>query len=95
MPEDLKNRTCLTCACMWKIEPPRIQTELNKPAPAPAPTVLVCRLNPPLWMPDPKDPQKFQVVQQQTMPYMSCWQWVPEGTLPGDRGMPSTLKVLA
>jgi hypothetical protein len=56
--------------------------------------VLVCRLNPPLWMPDPKDPQKFQVVQQQTMPYMSCWQWVPEGTLPGDRGMPSTLKVL-
>ena len=26
MTEDLKNRTCETCACMWKAEPPRVPT---------------------------------------------------------------------
>lgn len=84
MTEDLKNRTCETCACMWKAEPPRVPTAAQlaeNPDLLTAKTVMVCRLNPPMLVHTAAGPK---VMQQPTQGYMSCWHWKPQGTLPGD-----------
>lgn len=82
MSEDLKNRTCATCACTFRIEPPRVMTVGRSPPPAGgASMVLICRLRPPATLLTDKGPM---IAQQQTQPYMSCWDWKPPGTLPGD-----------
>jgi hypothetical protein len=79
--EDLKNRTCATCACMYPIEPPRIQAYVRAPAGAPVPTLYICRLNPPQLLNTPEGPR---LQQQQVFLHMSCWHWKAAGTLPGD-----------
>lgn len=80
--EDLKGRVCANCACMYVLEPPRIQTDINRPAPPPTPTLYICRLNPPQLLNTPEGPR---LQQQQTFQFMSCWHWKHPGTLPGDQ----------
>lgn len=80
--EDLQNRTCATCACVYAMEAPRIQTDLRGKTAAQTPTLYICRLNPPLLLATPEGPR---LQQQQTFPYMSCWHWTEPGTLPGDK----------
>lgn len=81
--EDLKNRTCATCACVYVMETPRIQLGARGVGPAAGspPTLYICRLNPPLLLATPEGPR---LQQQQTFPYMSCWSWRERRTLPGD-----------
>jgi hypothetical protein len=85
MTEHLGGRTCSNCACVYVAEPPRVPTAEQlraDPHVGNRPAVLVCRLNPPTTVMTPNGPT---VIQQPTMPYISCWQWRPPGTLPGDR----------
>lgn len=93
MPEDLKNRTCVTCACAYLVEPPRVPTaeqlaadpdiQNRKP-------LRICRLNPPAMVhipvPQAMGPPKMvpKLMQQPVDDYFSCWHWKAEGTLPGD-----------
>jgi hypothetical protein len=82
--EDLKNRTCLTCACAYVIEPPRVSTAQQlqaNPHLASAKPVRLCRLNPPTFLMTEQGPK---LMQQPVADYMSCWHWKPPGTLPGD-----------
>jgi hypothetical protein len=84
MSEDLKGRTCVTCACSWLIEPPKIPTAqqlMANPGLATAKPVRICRLNPPALMMTAEGPKLSQAP---TADYMSCWHWKPPGTLPGD-----------
>jgi hypothetical protein len=80
--EDLKGRTCATCACVYAMETPRIQVPGRGAVGAGTPTLYICRLNPPLLLATPEGPR---LQQQQTFPYMSCWHWTEPGTLPGDK----------
>jgi hypothetical protein len=81
--EDLKGRTCATCACAYMVDTPRIQTNLDVrvASPVPPPTLVLCRLNPPELLMTPDGPR---LQQRQTFGYMSCWSWREQGTLPGD-----------
>lgn len=82
--EDLRGRTCASCACSYLVEPPKVPTAQqlqDNPALLEAKPVLICRLNPPHTVMTDKGPS---VIQQPTMPYMSCWYWLEPGTLPGD-----------
>lgn len=82
--EDLKGRTCATCACAYLVEPPKVPTAeqlRDNPNLATAKPVWVCRLNPPTTVITPNGPS---VIQQPVQAYMSCWQWREPGTLPGD-----------
>lgn len=84
MPEDLKGRTCVTCACAWLAEPPKVPTAqelLNNPALAHAKPQRICRLNPPYFLATEQGPR---LMQQITADHMSCWHWRAPGTLPGD-----------
>lgn len=84
MPEDLKGRTCATCACAWLMEPPKVPTAqqlLNNPGLAIAKPQRLCRLNPPMFI---ATQEGAKLMQQVTADYMSCWHWKPPGTLPGD-----------
>jgi hypothetical protein len=84
MTEDLKGRTCETCACMFKTEPPRVPTAAQlqeNPHLLTAKAVMVCRLNPPALV---ATDQGVKLMQQITQAYFSCWQWKEPGTLPGD-----------
>ena len=89
MAENLKNRTCETCACMFRVEPPRVPTAAQL-----AKAVMICRLNPPVMMRFQLPPQVAggqpvvvdKLMQPQTDSYFSCWHWKAAGTLPGDSG---------
>lgn len=84
MTEDLKGRTCVTCACAYLAEPPKVPTAqqlLNNPGLATAKPQRLCRLNPPMFIATQEGPK---LMQQITADYMSCWHWKPPGTLPGD-----------
>jgi hypothetical protein len=78
--EDLKGRTCVTCACSWVIEPTRIASP-DQPEPGPPKSQMICRLHPPVIMMTQAGPK---LTQQPTAAYISCWQWRARGTLPGD-----------
>jgi len=92
-PEDLKGRTCATCACVYVIEPPKVPTAQQLAA---DPNVMnitrqyICRLNPPTLVlvkgisPEGTQVQMQKLMQQPTEPYISCWNWRKPGTLPGD-----------
>ena len=97
MPEDLKGRTCETCACVYVAETPRVVTpeQLKRnPELAGGSKILICRLNPPTFFPDGKGGMRLG--QQPTAPYMSCWWWKQAGTLPGDAvSLDTVQKILA
>jgi hypothetical protein len=85
MSEDLKNRTCVTCACSWVAEPPKVPTAQQlqeNPDLLTAKPVRICRLNPPVLMMTAQGPKLSQAP---TADYMSCWNWREPGALPGDR----------
>jgi hypothetical protein len=95
MTENLQGRTCLTCACMYKVEPPRVPTAAQLAADpdfANRKPILICRLNPPTMVrfefppAIPGGPTTIanKLMQAQTDEYFSCWHWKPAGTLPGD-----------
>lgn len=89
MNEDLKNRTCDTCACMYRIEPPKVPTAQQlqeNPGLLTAKPVLICRLNPPVIVATERG---SRLMQQPTEGYISCWHWKAAGTLPGD-ALPAT-----
>ena len=79
---------------MFVIEPARVMADVNQKVVPGAQPVYICRLAPPLFMPN-KSGTGCEVVQQQTMPYISCWSWKEGGTLPGDVQPASTVKVIA
>lgn len=92
MAEDLKGRTCQSCACVYIIEPPRVPTAQqlrDNPGILSAKPVLVCRLNPPTTVHVRIETSEWpvtvpKIMQQPTEGYISCWHWKPAGTLPGD-----------
>ena len=97
MAENLKNRTCETCACMFRVEPPRVPTAAQlamDPDFANRKAVMICRLNPPVMMRFQLPPHVAggqpvvvdKLMQPQTDSYFSCWHWKAAGTLPGDSG---------
>jgi hypothetical protein len=100
MPEDLKSRTCVTCACAYLVEPPRVPTAEQLAA---DPQILnrkplrICRLNPPMTVyvsvPNPQGGTQNvpKLMQQPTDDYFSCWHWREAGMLPGDALSHSTV----
>lgn len=94
--EDLKARTCANCACVYRVEPARVLSPeqlRSNPGLDTLKVILICRLNPPVFLPDGKG--GTTLAQMPTKEYMSCWWWKAPGTLPGDLAPPSTVKVLA
>ena len=86
MPKPIP-RTCANCACSAIIEPPRIATAERAAAPPDAKPHWFCRWNPPyaVQYPSPDGKQMLTgIVQSPTTADTVCWQWKPEGTLPGD-----------
>jgi hypothetical protein len=84
MTEDLKNRTCATCACAWVAQPPTVPTAQQlqeNPDLLTAKPTRICRLNPPTFV---MTQRGSTLMQQVVADYMSCWHWKPPGTLPGD-----------
>lgn len=82
-------RTCANCACGWA-------REIDLPGGGKASTMM-CRRNPPVAMPQKvtsrvaatssgQGAESMQLVltYPPTAAELVCWQWVPEGTLPGD-----------
>lgn len=84
--ETLNNRTCATCACCYRIEPNRVATPDRPADPPNAKPVLICRLNPPTVIRRKDDTMGLS--QAPTDAYFSCWHWKPQGTLPGESGVP-------
>jgi len=91
--EDLKNRTCVTCACAYVVEPPKVPTAAQLKADPEMLTrkpMRICRLNPPTIVhvtvagPDGAPRTQPKLMQAPTDDYFSCWHWKPPGTLPGD-----------
>jgi hypothetical protein len=94
--ENLRDRTCATCACVFIVQPPRVPTAAQLAADPELPnrkSVLICRLNPPSMVRFQLPPHVAggppvmvdKLMQPQTDVYFSCWQWRGAGTLPGDR----------
>lgn len=82
--EDLKGRTCRTCACSYLVEPPKVPTAQQlaaDPKIAERPAVLICRLNPPVLL---STPMGLKPMQGPTEYHVSCWSWRKPGSLPGD-----------
>lgn len=93
MSEDLKNRTCASCACAYLIEPPKVPTAdqlRQNPGLLTAKKQWICRLNPPALVMTAEGPK---LMQQLTADYMSCWHWKSPGTLPGDALPPGPVNV--
>jgi hypothetical protein len=90
--ERVNGRTCVTCACAFVIEPPRVPTAEQlqaDPNIVNRKPVRVCRLNPPTVIftevMTPQGPRTVQrLAQAPTDDYFSCWHWKEPGTLPGD-----------
>ena len=76
-------RTCRTCACVFKIEKPRIMPAgANKQEWDAMPAEMwVCRLDPPFLSPTPNG---AVLGQRPTNPESVCWHYRLPGTLPGD-----------
>lgn len=74
-------RTCATCACCLRIEPPVLASK-QIPDPTRMRTQYVCRLNPPMTVTIPGQGQG--IMQQPTAPDQVCWWWKEPGSLPGD-----------
>jgi len=81
--EDLRGRSCESCACSFVIKRPTLQPAGMKKEQFDAlRDMRVCRLNPPMTVPTPNSQVTY--FQQPVYDNNVCWHWRTAGSLPGE-----------
>lgn len=89
--EDLRGRTCASCACSFLIKAPQIQPiGVTKEQFDKMHDVRVCRLNPPRTVNTPDGPRPFQ---EPVANDNVCWQWRIPGCIPGEDNHEATWRI--
>jgi hypothetical protein len=94
----MTDRTCANCACFY-------QHPIPVPNGQPEQKQSMCRLNPPITVQqilptrvaassrgDQAQQMRIALSYAPTAPELTCWQWIQEGSLPGDRAPPENME---